>query len=266
MIRLPEIFRSSVKRTSKVAEQRRRLDLGDREPDYAIYAIGDVHGCVDLLRSAEDAIVEDVRKSGVAGLIVLLGDYVDRGPNSAAVIDHLMAPTASKTRRLALCGNHDDLLLRFFDSPRDNLSWLEMGGRETLSSYGLDGNYVSAHTRADAANLKTEMAARIPETHIAFLRNMPVYLKVGRYLFAHAGVRPGVQLEAQTDEDLMWIREPFISRGHQLPFMLIHGHTPFKDVSLGPNRIGIDTGAYVTGKLAVLKISEGVATRLTNVN
>lgn len=262
MIRVPDILRFAAGREPKIAEARRRLDLGDREPDYAIYAIGDVHGCIDLLRSAENAIYEDIGKSGVAGLVVLLGDYVDRGPSSAAVIEHLMSPIPAKAKRLALCGNHDDLLLRFFDSPRENLSWLEMGGRDTLSSYGLDGNYVSAHTKADAAKLKAAMTARIPERHIAFLRDMPVYLRVGPYLFVHAGVRPGVPLDAQTDEDLMWIREPFISKGAQLPLTLIHGHTPCKDVSLGPNRIGIDTGAYVTGKLTVLKISQGVAAPL----
>lgn len=242
---------------------RRRVDLGEATPEYAVYAIGDVHGCIDLLEAAEDLIRNDVERHGVAGLIILLGDYVDRGPNSAAVLDHLMSPAGDGVRRLPLCGNHDDLFLRFLNSPRANAGWLDMGGRETLTSYGLPGNHVFIEGNKNVDGLKTALQAHVPERHVTLLQNLPVCARVGQYVFAHAGLRPGVPLENQSDQDLMWIREPFIARGPELPFTLIHGHTPFREPSFGLNRIGIDTGAYVSGKLSVLKLYKGRTRILT---
>ncbi|WP_337271205.1 metallophosphoesterase [Oryzifoliimicrobium ureilyticus] len=243
--------------------QRPRIDLGSNTPPYAIYAVGDVHGCLKLLQEAEQAILYDIHKNKIPGFIVLLGDYVDRGPDSAQVLDHLLSPPPKGVRRLPLCGNHDELFLHFINDPRGNLDWLEMGGRETLTSYGMDGNYVCAGTKAEAKMLQAELLYLIPTTHIDLLNKMPAYFKIGNYVFVHAGIRPSIPLENQSDEDLFWIREPFISMGPNLPFTFVHGHTPFREPSFGPGRIGIDTGAYVSGKLTVLKIYQNEANVLS---
>lgn len=233
------------------------MELGTEEPEFAIYAIGDVHGCLDLLRAAEDKISREVQRTKVAGLIVMLGDYVDRGPDSRGVLDHLSKAPDSDIRRITLCGNHDDMFLRFLDEPKAYATWLEMGGRETLTSYGIPGAYVSIDGRDDADQIRQQLASVVPENHRTLLAQMPVSLQIGSYLFVHAGIRPGVPLDAQSDKDMMWIREPFLSRGPQLPITLVHGHTPGHAASYGPGRIGIDTGAYASGKLAVLKLYRG---------
>lgn len=246
------------KNTPVAAEQPRwRMDLGAEEPEFAVYAIGDVHGCLDLLRAAEEKIRRDVHQTKVAGLIITLGDYVDRGPDSRGVLDHLSTEPGDNVRRIALCGNHDDLFLRFLDSPRAYPAWLDMGGRETLSSYGISGAYISVDSRESSDQLRKQLEAAVPCHHRAFLAGMPVSLRIGSYLFVHAGIRPGIPLEAQSDKDMMWIREPFLTRGPQLPITLIHGHTPGHVPSYGPGRIGIDTGAYASGKLAILKLLGG---------
>jgi len=240
------------------SSNRRRVDLGENDSGYSIYAVGDIHGCIDLLRHAEDLIRKDVERSEIAGLIVLLGDYCDRGADSYGVIEHLLTAPGGGLKRLTLCGNHDDLFLRFLECPRRNWHWLELGGRETLASYGISPVHLDARRDIGHSgfenNLLAELRERVPVRHVEFLRNMPVCARIGRYFFAHAGIRPGVSVENQTDEDLMWIREPFISRGPDLPIQVIHGHTCFKSPSFGPNRIGIDTGAYLTGKLSILKL------------
>jgi len=245
------------------ATQRRwRVDLGADQPEFAIYAIGDVHGCLDLLCAAEETIRRDVQQTKVAGLIVMLGDYVDRGPDSRGVLDHLAKAPGDDIRRITLCGNHDDLFLNFLDAPHSYAGWLEMGGRETLSSYGIPGTYVSLDGRESSDLLRKRLMTAIPDHHRALLTAMPVSLKIGNYLFVHAGIRPGIPLQNQSDKDMMWIREPFLTRGPELPITLIHGHTPGHAPSYGPGRIGIDTGAYASGKLAVLKLYGGQTTVL----
>jgi serine/threonine protein phosphatase 1 len=239
------------------APSRRRIDLGDQVPGYPIYAIGDVHGCMDQLQRAEDRIALDIEVSGKRGPVVLLGDYVDRGGASSQVIEHLIQPSELGLRRLALCGNHDEIFGKFIAHPDQHLDWLAMGGEQTLMSYGIDVHHVGLRQRGRNERLKAVMAEAIPESHRQFLATLPISLKVGQYLFVHAGIRPGVPLERQTEEDMMWIREPFIKEGPKLPLMVIHGHTPQPTPDLGPGRIGIDTGAFYTGKLTVLKIDGG---------
>jgi serine/threonine protein phosphatase 1 len=234
------------------APSRRRIDLGDETATYPIYAIGDVHGCLRELHDAERRIAEDIRLSGRSGLVVLLGDYIDRGPSSSQVIDHLLTPSELGLRRLALCGNHDDVFSKFIDEPEFFREWLELGGDHTLMSYGIDVHHLKLHRRLEG--LKDHMAAAIPSQHKEFLSNLPICLKVGNVIFVHAGLRPKVALPEQEDEDLMWIREPFLTEGPGRPILVVHGHTPHLEPSLGPGRIGIDTGAYYTGKLTVLKI------------
>lgn len=227
---------------------RRRLRLEGPPP--AIYAVGDIHGCYDQLVTAEARIRQDAaRRSGGAALVVYLGDYVDRGPQSAAVLDHLTKPHDDGLARIALCGNHDDTFLNFLEDPAGSMYWLgpNFGGAVTLQSYGIDPEEVLWREGAG-------LMRAVPQAHQAFLGALPVFLHVGNYLFVHAGVRPAVALEDQEDEDLIWIREPFLTDGPGLPLIVVHGHTPSAEPDLAPGRIGIDTGCFATGRLTVLRV------------
>jgi serine/threonine protein phosphatase 1 len=236
---------------SDMPQARRRIDLGDEPPAHPIYAIGDIHGCFRELQDAETRIASDIQRSGKTGLVVFLGDYVDRGPDSAKVVEHLLTPSTLGLRRLALCGNHDEIFSRLMTDPDRLSDWLALGGEQTLRSYGLDPQCLAM---APAAEIKHRLAQAVPASHRTFLANLPLYLKIGDMVFVHAGLRPRVMLEDQSDDDLIWIREPFLSHGSGLPLLVIHGHTPHPEPSLGPGRIGIDTGACFTGVLTVLKI------------
>ncbi|WP_312403275.1 metallophosphoesterase family protein [Rhizobium sp.] len=233
---------------------RRRIDLGDEPASYPIYAIGDVHGCLKELQDAEARIAADIARTGRPGLIVLLGDYVDRGPSSYQVIEHLQKPSDLGLRRLALCGNHDDIFSKFIEEPELYSDWLSLGGEQTLISYGIDIHHLTARRKGRLTDLKGVLAEAIPVNHKQFLANLPICLKIGNIVFVHAGLRPRVGMEKQTDEDLMWIREPFLSQGPGQPLLVVHGHTPQPTPDIGMGRIGIDTGAYYSGKLTVLKI------------
>ncbi|MBD8688169.1 MULTISPECIES: metallophosphoesterase [unclassified Rhizobium] len=239
---------------SFVAPARRRLDLGDSDPAYPIYAIGDIHGCMDLLEAGEEKIINDIRNTGRKGLVVTLGDYVDRGRKSSAVISHLSSPDVKPFRRIALCGNHDQAFLYAIEHPETIEEWLRFGGKETLLSYGIDIDHMRQRRQHMPLIIGRLLREAVPDEHINFLRNLPVSLKIGRYLFVHAGIRPGIALGDQSDEDLMWIREPFLSKGSGLPLTVIHGHTPSPAPFMSQSRIGIDTQAYSTGSLTILKI------------
>ncbi|MBW6420399.1 serine/threonine protein phosphatase [Rhizobium sp. XQZ8] len=234
--------------------KRRRIDLGAAAPAYPIYAIGDVHGCLDELKAAESRIKADIDATSRQGLVVLLGDYVDRGPRSRHVLDYLIRPSEFGLKRLPLCGNHDDVFLRYLDQPKAYAEWLGLGGEQTLMSYGIDLHHVGTRSKSKGPQMEDLLAEAVPASHRNFLTELPISLKVGGFLFVHAGIKPGIPLEDQRDEDMMWIREPFLAEGPKLPLVVIHGHTPKPEPDRGPGRIGIDTGAYYTGKLAVLKI------------
>ena len=221
-----------------------------------IYAIGDVHGCIDHLRTLEQRIVADGRLTPGLKLIVMLGDYVDRGPNSAAVLDHLIAPPPDGFRRLCLRGNHDDMLLRLVEGTVDPEWWLEFGGAETLFSYGYDVQHLAGDRRGALAEIIRRFAADMPPTHLAFLKRLPAALSTPRYFFCHAGVRPGVPLDAQSDEDLLWVRAPFLDhKGPPFERTIIHGHTPSKKPFISRYRIGLDTNACRGGKLSVARLA-----------
>ncbi len=191
--------------------------------DAPVYAIGDVHGCLDLLKQAESRIIADAG-GHLKPTIVMLGDYVDRGPASAAVIDHLIADPTPNFRRICLAGNHDDAMLRFITDPTVPLDWLDFGGDATLRSYGLDARQLVR--QAGGAGLVSIITEAIPPRHIAFLATLPVVATFEDFVFVHAGLRPGISLAEQIDEDLMWIREPFLSEGPGAAFTVVHGHTP----------------------------------------
>lgn len=239
----------------EIRPARRRLVWGPLPDDLALYAIGDVHGCLDALKEAEQRIVADSAQYGHRAIVVLLGDYVDRGPQSAAVIDHLCDDNHPFFARQPICGNHDEMFLRFIDNPEANKSWLGVGGEQTLRSYNIDVETIVK--RSGRAGLKEVIANAIPQRHVAFLRQLPACISSGDYLFVHAGIRPGVSIESQTENDLLWIREPFLSNGPQLPLIVVHGHTMTKAPVVENGRVGIDTGAYLNGKLTVAWLGNG---------
>lgn len=232
------------------------LTLEARQLERPVYAIGDVHGCIDLLLEAEARILRDSESETLLPIVVMLGDYVDRGAYSAAVLDHLSGPSPEHFERILLCGNHDAAFVEFIDNPQGNLGWIEYGGRQTLFSYGIEPDQFIDKGRQGISELRKLMVNAIPEAHVALLRALPVYLKIGSLLLVHAGIRPGIPLEQQSHLDLLWIREPFLSRGPEIPLFVVHGHTPSREVQVGPRRIGIDTAALSTGHLTVLKIKD----------
>jgi serine/threonine protein phosphatase 1 len=234
------------------ADRRERMEIDPR--DTVVYAIGDVHGCLAELRAAEQRIFADAAKVPAERRIILyLGDLVDRGPQSADVLDHLAGPPPPGFERLSLCGNHDESFLSFLDDPHANMGWLDFGGEQTLESYGIDLSRLSRH-RSGTGGLGEIVRATVPEAHVDLLRRLPVSVRFGDVLFVHAGVRPGVPLEAQDDDDFMWIREPFVSEPNGLGLTVVHGHTPANEPVFAPGRIGIDTGAFATGRLTVLRV------------
>ena len=226
-----------------------------------MYAVGDIHGCLTELRAAEQRILDDIFQERLPGLVIYLGDYVDRGPQSAAVLDHLSAKAPRGLRRLTLCGNHDAAFLKFIRSPDKSMGWIEFGGRETLLSYGIDVEHILRRSGGTAA-LADILSRTVPDEHISFLESLPLAARIGNYFFVHAGIRPGLPIDEQVDEDFLWIREPFLTEGPRIPFTVVHGHTVTAQPIFSRGRIGIDTGAYMTGRLSILKISGGQATVL----
>lgn len=254
-------FLTGPSKKAAVAEtlhRRRRLVVAPPLP--IVYAIGDVHGCLDELVEAEERIAADRISPDAVKLIVPLGDYVDRGPDSAGVLEYLSQPSPFDIERVCLCGNHDDAMAAFVRDPLANLGWLSVGGDATLKSFGIDPLHALQPRRR--ADLRGVLAGAVPAHHLAFIDSLPVCLRVGDVVFVHAGLDPTRTLEAQTDEDMMWIREPFLSNGPGIPITVVHGHTPSVDISTGPGRIGIDTAACVTGKLSVLRVEDGTFTLL----
>lgn len=232
-----------------------RMRLQYQPADFAaIYAIGDVHGCYELLVDAERRILYDAKGFPGPKLIVLLGDYVDRGERSADVIEHLCKSPPEGFIRVALCGNHDDAFFRFLLDPKIAESWLQFAGRQTLLSYGLDAMRILRDGGIES--LAVALRRVVPRRHLDLLRAMPVCVEIGDVFFVHAGIMPGIPLAEQADEDMMWIREPFISKGPQMRIAVVHGHTPADIPFIGEGRIGIDTAAFATGKLTVVRIAQ----------
>lgn len=216
-----------------------------------VYAIGDVHGCYDQLRSLVDRIEDDARDVGGRKLIVMLGDYVDRGPKSAAVLDWLCAAPPSGFERVALAGNHEVLMLEFLADPRPDSRWLQFGGLDTLASYGISPD---SFTRARSRERAAMLDASVPTEHLDLLRDMPSMLTLPNAVFVHAGIRPDSPLVTQHDDDLFWIREPFLSAEMPLDTVVVHGHTPGVEPVVAGRRICVDTGAFATGVLTAVRL------------
>lgn len=234
------------------------MKLGEaRTPDgMRIYAIGDVHGMDRMLAEAHQKIAVDLTARPVEDYrIVHAGDYIDRGPESAGVIERLAHLQAEDDRVVCLVGNHDAMMLGFLADPvAGGPDWLTNGGGATLRSYGI---HPPATTNLyDLADLRDALAAALPPQHRTFLETLKLAAQSGDFYFCHAGVRPGVALDAQSPDDLLWIREPFLSSGDDHGAVVIHGHTPVRAPEVWPNRINIDTGAVFGGPLTVLALEE----------
>ena len=216
-----------------------------------VYAVGDIHGRADLLVQLQEQILADAAgRSPARQTVVYLGDYVDRGPQSPVVIDRLIdAPLAGFTS-VHLLGNHEDIMLRFHDGDVSvAASWLQYGGRQTLASYGIEYDRLPS-----LAVLRQRMAHGVPARHFEFMRGLRLKHRVGDYLFVHAGIRPGIGLERQLRDDLLWIREPFLDSSADHGAVVVHGHSIAVEPQIGPSRIGIDTGAFATGRLTALAL------------
>lgn len=224
------------------------------------FAVGDVHGRADLLSQMiaflEGRLAEESREAGPP-IVVFLGDYVDRGPQSAAVIDLLLAGRPEGFERRFLKGNHEQAMLAFMEAPLENRAWLMLGGAETLASYGVTPPSPIAAREADWLGAAEALKAAMPAGHLAFLLGLERFVALGDYVFVHAGVAPGRALETQTDADLFWIRDRFLKSRRRFPYRVVHGHTPSDTPQADGRRVGIDTGAYATGILTAARFEAG---------
>ena len=224
-------------------------------PDgYRAYAIGDIHGRVDLLEELLAKIEADIgSRPPTENFIIFLGDLIDRGPASAAVVDRLRTYGVQDATTIFLSGNHEEVMLRVLAGEKGGLlaDWLKFGGAECVASYGLDP--VALATLGEAAALKA-IRAKVPKAHEEFLSSFADTFRFGDYLFVHAGIRPGLGIAEQTQSDLRWIREPFLGDTKDHGFVVVHGHTISDKVEERANRIGLDTGAYRTGILTALAV------------
>jgi serine/threonine protein phosphatase 1 len=212
-----------------------------------LYVIGDIHGCTELLDRIIDHIRRDLdRHPSAEAVTVTLGDYVDRGPDSRGVIERL-ARNPFPTDYIALKGNHEDFMVKFLRDPLIGPVWARNGGLETLQSYGVPIEELKRHRGYREA--ASALAAAMPEAHKKFLGSLHLAFSLGRYFMCHAGVRPGVPLNRQNADDLMWIREDFLHCDTDFGQIVVHGHTPVRAPECLPNRINIDTAAVLTGRL-----------------
>ncbi|HKX56283.1 MAG TPA: metallophosphoesterase family protein [Xanthomonadales bacterium] len=219
-------------------------------PGEKIYCIGDIHGRDDLLLQLHDMIIQDAADFEGSKIIVYLGDYIDRGPQTRQVVDRLLNSPLAGFQSIHLRGNHEQALLDFLQDSRAMAAWMNWGGIQTLASYGvsLPPSLYLEHMELLARQLKQNL----PEDHLQFFESLaPCYLS-GDYYFVHAGIRPGVPLVKQELGDQLWIREEFTRSSQQHEAVIVHGHSITTEAQLLPNRIGIDTGAFHTGVLTAL--------------
>ena len=234
----------------------RRLNVSPARPlvpdGLRIYAAGDIHGRADLLKQLFSRVDADLQEHPIAKAIhIFLGDYIDRGQDSAAVLD-LLIERGLTHRMWCLKGNHEIFLSGFLENPSVLKLWAQYGGLATLASYGL-APAINAGPK-EQADLSASLWTAMPKSHSEFLAGLKLGFTCGDYFFVHAGVRPGSPLSRQREEDLLWIREDFLL--HEEPFekIVVHGHTPVRVPDVRKNRINIDTGAYATGRLTCLRL------------
>jgi serine/threonine protein phosphatase 1 len=226
-------------------------------PGKRIYAVGDIHGRRDLLDRLHRAIREDARRGDrLDKLCVYVGDYVDRGADSRGVIETLLSAPLPGFRAVHLMGNHEDIMCRFLEDPSVAPLWIANGGDATLDSYGVDWRGPVQVGKLDA--VRDAFRAALPPAHLKFLRGLALSHAEGDYLFVHAGIRPGRAVTQQDPNDLLWIRDPFLSSDADHGAVVVHGHSISAEPELRDNRIGIDTGAFASGRLTGLVLEGSV--------
>jgi serine/threonine protein phosphatase 1 len=220
-----------------------------------IYAVGDIHGRADLLQRLTRRIDEHRASRPIARTIeVYLGDYIDRGPSSRAVVDHLIGRSLNH-KSVFLKGNHEAFLMEFIKHPGMLEIWREIGGLQTLTSYGISYG-IGTPIETAAKTLSVALKAAMPQSHQAFFKKLKSSFSYGEYFFVHAGVRPGVALAKQSETDLLWIRDEFLAHDDDFGKIVVHGHTPVNEPDLRSNRINIDTGAYATERLTCVTLEK----------
>ena len=241
-----------------------------RAPDgIRLYAIGDVHGRLDLLAAMHVQIAAETMRDRTADWrIVHLGDYVDRGPDSKGVIDFLIAVSRRDPRNVMLAGNHDIGFLEFLDHPDPDGLFMRYGGVQTAQSYGVDltanrGGVLAWATNGLRSN-HAELVQAVPQSHVELLGSLAFSASFGDFFFCHAGIRPGIALEKQDSQDLIWIRDVFHNHAGLHPKVIVHGHTPQPQAEVKPNRVNVDTLAYQSGRLTALVV-EGAAKSILTV-
>ena len=236
-----------------------RLKVFGRQPSIPaglrIYAVGDIHGRLDLLDQLLSVIDADIALHPTSRpLHVFLGDYIDRGAFSRETIDRLIQ-LGRERECVFLKGNHELIALKCL-SDRSNLfdQWMRLGGLETLMSYGVSFGHLAGGK--PIVELQAAFHHALPQAHLRFFRDLQLSFECGDFFFVHAGVKPGVELSRQMENDLLWIREEFLSSSEDFGKIVVHGHTPAPDIEVLPNRINIDTGAFATGRLTCLVIED----------
>lgn len=220
-----------------------------------LYAIGDVHGRLDLLAAMHARIWDEIERDRPTDWrIIHVGDYVDRGPDSKGVLDFLVAGSARDERVMALKGNHDQGFQDFLDGNARSHLFVDFGGETTCRSYGVAPDFSS---QAALRATRTKLAKAMPHDHRVFLESLATSLEFGDFFFCHAGIQPGVPLDRQDPDDLMWIRNAFLKWPGLHPKIIVHGHTPQNEADVLANRVNVDTLAYASGVLTALVVDGG---------
>ncbi len=227
-----------------------------------VYAVGDIHGCAVQLDELHVRIAADAAFFPGDKVIVYLGDYIDRGPDSRGIIERLIGRVPEGFRARFLKGNHDAALLDFLENAAAYRVWRAYGAPETLLSYGVRPPLFDSLEKLEEARLA--LAAALPATHLRFFHSLELFVVLGDYAFVHAGIRPGLNVEDQSEQDLLWIRNDFLNCTEHYDKVIVHGHTPASRPVRLHNRIGLDTGAYATGILSCA-VLEGVGCRFIQV-
>lgn len=223
-----------------------------------VYAVGDIHGRLDLARKMHDLIRADAESlEGLRKVVVYLGDYIDRGTESREVVDFLIDEPLLGFENVYLRGNHEDSLLKFLKDTSIGPAWMFYGGDATLYSYGVSLPGAIRDQRA-LDQIQAYLKRNLSERHLDFFNSLQYYHVEGDYYFVHAGVAPGLPLDEQDQQDMMWIREEFLGSTHNFGKVIVHGHTISPVPDIRANRIGIDTGAFSTGVLTCLVLQDDV--------
>lgn len=229
-------------------------------PGKRVYAIGDIHGRHDLLVRLLSRIVADIDPA-LDTTVIYLGDMIDRGPDSARVMETIQTPLGDKIETVWLLGNHEQGMLDFLSGDfRHGLEWMMYGGAETLESFGVALPNQHQNTDSELTRMHDDLHAALAPIHKRFLDQLQHYRIIGDYAFVHAGIRPGIALKDQDHNDLIWIRRAFLDSKDDHGKVIVHGHSVTTDIDFHPNRIGVDTGAVLTGCLSAL-VLEGSSRR-----